>query len=248
MRTLVPRLALAPAMALASLASLGCDDDAASPDAGSAPMVSASVSAPTSTSGEKPTGDTSAAPAQKPKALDPAGLEKSLRCGGQGPCEVLAGFESCEPWSPITQSGDGRWLGYGYVVDKGKQERDWVVVRTRRVALDDVPAGQLPAKLTVTTIPTELEAARSHAAKAIRAFERGDVPTETNAAIRYIKRRKDWQESFTLQAEQNQVYGVIGGGAYLCHHKDLRLFLVKLDGNSAHRGDGVYAILWPVSW
>jgi hypothetical protein len=193
----------------------------------------------------------SAAPAPPPpKPLDVEGLKKALKCGGagHGPCEILDQFASCAKWSPVTQSGDGRWLGKSVNVKKGAFVDDVALLRTRRVPLAEVGPGQLPAKIGLTTIPENQVTERRQAEKAIRAYDRGDVPRPTNQVVEYIKRRKDWPEAFSVAAENNQVYVAVDAGMYLCHHDDQRLLVVKLSSNREHMGDGTYAMLHPVSW
>ena len=108
--------------------------------------------------------------------------------------------------------------------------------------------GQLQVKIGIDTIPDDRDAERRHAEKAIRAFKRGDVATASNQAIRYVKERPDWPEAFAMQARGNEVYAAVAGGAYLCGRKDQRLIVVKRAGSRSHPADGIYAVMWPVTW
>ena len=223
-----------------ALTLTGCDDPKPTPTATSA------TAAATTTS--------SAAPKKqlpKPKPLDVKAMQSALKCGGMGhgPCEVLEEFSSCEKWNPVTQSGDGRWLGESSIVKDGKFVSDLVIMRSKRVPLAEVGPGQLPAKIGVVKIDDSLTVEREHAKKAIRAFKRGDVTKRNiNKAITYIKQRKDWPEAFSIESDQNQVYAAVGAGAYFCAKKDQRLLVVKLSGNREHKADGTYATLYPVQW
>src|SRR5262245_33090585 len=91
------------------------------------PQPQPKPSAPTAISATAtvdPTATPSAAavPTPTPTALDVAELKTALKCGkanAAGPCNVIGQFAECKKWDPVTQSGDGRWLGRGYVVEKG---------------------------------------------------------------------------------------------------------------------------------
>ena len=134
------------------------------------------------------------------------------------------------------------------MVSQSKFIPEFTLLRSKRVAVNQVGPGQIAAKLGVANIPDDRAAEKRHAEKALRAYKRGDVTKAINAAVRYIKQRDDWPEAFALQAEANQIYVAVSGGAYLCARKDQRLIVVKRAGNRTHPADGVYAIMWPVSW
>jgi hypothetical protein len=226
--------------ALLSLSLFACEDSTKK----TAPSA-------TATSEAKAPTKKSAAPAPPPpKPLDVAGLQKALKCGavGHGPCEVLEQFEGCIDWSPVTQSGDGRWLGKSTVVKKGSFVDEVALLRTKRVPLSEVGPGQLPAKIGLTDIPDDRVTEKRQAEKAIRAYDRGDVPRPSNQVIDYIKKRNDWPEAFAMKAEDHQVYVAVDAGMYLCQKDNQRLLAIKLSNNREHRGDGVYAMLHPVSW
>lgn len=226
---------------LTALALGACDD----PNAKTAPTASATAAETTSPP------DKTAAPAPPPpKPLAVADMQKALKCGGvgHGPCEVLEQFAECAEWSPVTQSGDGRWLGKATVVKKGVFVDEVALLRTLRVPLSEVGPGQLPAKIGLTTIPDEDVTEKRQAEKAIRAYDRGDVPRPSNQVIDYIKNKKEWPEAFSMQAEDNQVYVAVEAGMYLCQKDNQRLLAIKLSNDRQHKGDGTYAMLHPVSW
>jgi hypothetical protein len=226
-------------MIAAALVLVACDKGG-----GTAPSATATTTAPA------PTATSTVAAPPPPEALDVETLRKALKCGakGAGPCEVLAGFSSCETFDPVTQSGDGRWLGEAHFVKKGAFVDDWLMMRSRRVAITEVGPGQLMAKIAIAKIDDTYPEEREHAGKAIRAFERGDVPAPTNQAIRFAKERDEWTEAYSMKAAGNQVYAAIQGGTYLCKISKQRVLLVALATDREHPADGTYATLWPVSW
>src|SRR4051812_37636271 len=97
---------------LAALVLGGCDQPASVAPAASASAVASAAPSPSA-----------AEPAAPPPAdLDVAALQKALKCGGEksGACGVLSKFATCTAWNPAVPSGDGRWIGHGYLVDGAK--------------------------------------------------------------------------------------------------------------------------------
>jgi hypothetical protein len=187
---------------------------------------------------------------EKPEPLDLAALKKSLKCSGKtasGPCPVLAKFEKCrDGWSPITQSGDGRWIGHGSVVKKGQFIEDYFMMQSKRVGLADVAPGALGVKVALVEVPDDLESA---AGKAFRALDRGDTVKKGNHAVDHVNERKDWPEAYAQQADRHQVYVAAGSGTFLCGDPETQaVHVVRLAGSQEHQGDGIYATLYPTKW
>jgi len=152
-----------------------------------APSAGAAASAPAGNVAPKPTAE----PLPKPEKLDVAALRAALKCSGKpvaGPCEVLEDFKECGAMNPVTQSGEGRWLGKGYLVKNGAFVEEFTLLRSHGAPASQVGAGTLPARMAIDSIPDERSGERTNAEKAINAFERGDVPLPTNTAIRYVVR------------------------------------------------------------
>ena len=216
---------------------LGCDK-AAQPKP-TKPKASASA---------KSTAQAKAKPKLRPAALNVAQLKAQLKCsgGGHGPCAVLDEMKTCEPLA--LRSADMRWLGKGEVVDKGAFVSEIAMLRMKRVGTATVSPGQLAMKVAIEKLDDDRGTEKTHALKAIRELRRGDVTKATNQAVRYIKNKSEWQESFAMQAEANQAYVTVAGGAYLCLKKDRRMIVVKHAGSQTHPADGLYAVMWPISW
>jgi len=226
----------------AALALVACDDDKPAP-----PTIPTATASDTGRkSAPKPT-----AKPPPPEALKVDELKKSLGCvadAKEGPCAVLAAFTDCVPWAGQTDGGDGRWVGVGYDRHEGKTTEEVTLVRALRVPLDQVGPGQVGAKLTVSSIPSDKPVLIREGKRAIKALFRGDVPLPQNPAMAYINSRKDWAESFAYEAEDNQVFAQEGGGTYFCNLKDQRLLVVKLSNARGKPGDGVYAQVRPTKW
>lgn len=222
----------------------GCD-----PAPGGSGM--AGTSAP-SASATAPAVSSAAEPAPPPPAdLDIAGLQKALGCGGaakSGPCAVLAAMSTCKPWSAEAPSGDGRWIGRGVEIDGKKTTEQFTVLRLRRVSLSEVGAGQLPGRVGLGTIEKEEGSAYSEADRAIRAFERGDVPPKSSPAIARLKEMSQWSEAFVTRTTGGHVYGISQGGLYVCEGSKHELLVVRRASTRAGAGDGLYATVWAATW
>jgi hypothetical protein len=227
---------VAPALAL-----LGCDPPAPAPAVSSASSLSPAPSA----------SSVSAAPAAVLLDLDVASLQKTLKCGGDatsGACGVLTKFASCTEWNPISPSGDGRWLGRGWAVEGAKVTEQFALVRSRRVPTSEVAAGQIGVKIAITDLPKQESSAFEHADRAIRAFERNDVPPRSSPTLEYVKQRTDWPEAFAMRTSGKHVYAIAANGTYYCQGQNRTLLVVQRAATRGSNGDGLYAELWPTSW
>jgi hypothetical protein len=223
--------------AVLALALAACDPPAPASDA----------SAPTTTAAAPPAASAAATPAPTPPDLDVAAQQRALKCGGDtksGACGVVARMASCTPWNAIVPSGDGRWLGRGWLVEGTKTTEQITLVRARRVPTSEVGAGQLGARIAVTDLPKQEGAAFEQAERAIRAYERADVPPRSSPTLDYVKQRSEWPEFAALRTAGGQVYALTANGTYLCQGPNRALLVVQRGAG----GDGLYAELWPTTW
>lgn len=227
------RLLIVLALALAA-----CEKPTASPAA------SASAAPP------PPPTPTAAAPAPAPPDLDLAAVQKALKCGGErtGACGVLAKIATCTAWNPIVPSGDGRWLGHGWLVEGGKTTDHLTLVRARRVPTNDVGPGQLGARISVTELGKQEGQAYEQADRVIRIFERSDTPPRSSPTLEHVKQRADWPESFAMRTAGGQVYALTQNGTYLCEGAKRTVLLVQRGSSHGASADGLYAEVWPTSW
>jgi len=228
-------------LAAIALALFGCDAPTATPAASAS-----AIAAPP----PPPPPQTAAAPPAPPD-VDVAQLQKALKCGGDahsGACGVLAKMASCKAWDPIVPSGDGRWLGRGWVVEGAKTTEQVTVLRARRVPTSEVGPGQLGVRVAIADLPKQEGDAFEQAGRAIRAFERGDVPAKSSPTLEYLKQRTQWSEAAALRTVGGQVYALTPGGAYLCQGPGRAVLIAQRDAAHGANGDGLYAELWPTSW
>jgi hypothetical protein len=228
-------------LAAIPLALFGCDAPTA------APAASASaIAAPA----PPPPPQTAAAPPAPPD-VDVAQIQKALKCGGDarsGVCGVLAKMASCKAWDPIVPSGDGRWLGRGWVVEGAKTTDQVTMLRARRVPTSEVGPGQLGVRIAIADLPKQEGAAFEQADRALRALERADVPPKSSPTLEYVKQRTQWSEAAALRTAGGQVYALTSGGAYLCQSPGRAVLVAQRDPAHGASGDGLYAELWPTSW
>jgi hypothetical protein len=216
--------------------TVGCDK-ATSPTSQSATATSATTAAATTTV---------AAPAKPPPDdLDLAPIDKALACGGKtatGPCRVLDGFKNGKEWSGRAPSGEGRYVGHGYVVAGGKITEEIAIVRTRVIPVDQAPAGQLAVKLAFEKMPDEPAPRRDAAEKAIRAFQRHDVHAKGNTAVSYVNELKDFREVNAMQTKSRRVVALTDELTYIAEASAQSLAILRVKAN------GDYAEVWPTSW
>jgi hypothetical protein len=241
MRCSLPVLASLGASLLVSL--VACSDKPA-------PGASASAS---STASAPPAPTAPAAPRALPDDLPLDPLREALGCAkvdpekAQGPCRVLGLAGTCKPWPGTTQGGDGRYLGRATLVEGTKREARLVILRTRTVPLADVGPGELNAKLAIALVAKD-DAQLGNAERAIKAYERFDVPPKANPAVAWVKSYADFEELPAMRTTTGKVLVLDDAHAMVCEGEQQRLVLVHPAGPAAKKGDGLYAELWPVSW
>ena len=227
-------------LALCALAAAGCDP-APKPDATPAQQTTAAAPPPTAAEPPPP----------PPTDLDVAELKAALKCPAEaksGPCAVLAKMSSCTPWSASVPSGDGRWLGRGWVVAEGKTTEAFMGLRLKTVPTSEVGPGQLPLKIGLAEITKESSDAHANADRALRAFERGDVPPRASPTLTYLKERSEWPDAPARRTQGGHVFAVAQGGAYYCEGPKRTVLAVQQAETRRGSGDGIYAELWATSW
>ena len=186
-----------------------------------------------------------------PDDLDVAAVQKALKCATDaksGACGVLAKYTTCTPWNAVSPSGDARYVGRGTIVEGEKSTESVVVLRAKRVPLNEVGPGQLGVKIGLGEITKEDGSAFGQSGQTIRSFERSDAPGKANATIEYLKQRTVWTEAFASKTVGGQVYAIMRAGTFLCQGARQSLLMVQKAGSRTSSGDGLYAELWAASW
>jgi hypothetical protein len=244
-RAPIPSLpGLAAVLGLAGLAS-ACVNIASSgtpPGASATPSAAVAASAPPVASAAAPKG----------VDADVAGLQKLLHCGPDatsGPCKVLAAMTTCTVWNAVSPSGEGRYIGRGWLVGDGGAEERVTVLRSRSVPAETA-SWQLPVKISIGEIPKDAGPAFAQSGRAVNAYERHDVPPAKNAAIDYLKQKSDWRnDSRAVRTSGSMVETFSDEPAYLCQGPQHDLLLVQQGfGAVGKSADGLYAQLWAATW
>jgi len=145
-------------------------------------------------------------------------------------------------------SGDGRWLGRGYVVEKATVREQPVVLRARRVGTSEVGKGQLGVRLALATLTKEDGAAFEQADRVIRILERHDTPPRGSSIMEYVRTRSAWSEVNAMRASAKRVYALTTYGTYLCQSSQQSVLVVQRDTPKGMSPDGLYAEVWATSW
>jgi hypothetical protein len=191
-------------------------------------------------------------PAPTVADLDVGALSKSLRCaaGGEGgACRVLDAVRKCHAWSATTPSGEGRYIGHGWVVQDGTASDEITILRAHAAPRSELSSWMLPLKIAIARIPADAGPAFAQATKAIDAYARHDVPKVKNAAVDFLKQKSDWPaESPAVRTTGVMVQTFSDRPAFLCEGADQQLVLVQPRAPGTPSGNGLYVELWAASW
>jgi hypothetical protein len=186
--------------------------------------------------------------------LDVAALQKLLHCAPDatsGPCKVLVAMGACAPWNAVSPSGEGRYIGRGWVVQGTATEEHVTILRARTLTASETANGQLPVKISLGEVPSDAGPAYAQAGRAVNAYERHDVPPAKNATVAFLKEKADWpSDSRAMKTTGKMVKTFSDRSAFLCQGAGQDLLMVQLAhaGPAGKIADGLYADLWPSTW
>jgi hypothetical protein len=222
---------------------------------GSPASTPASASARAAESAPPDQGDRAkAAPRPPPPDIDLAQLDKPLGCAGPGgkkACAVIADFAKAGRWTSNRPSGEERWFGRAYMIEKGAERDEYVLLMSRTVPTARVGPDDLPFMLSFAPLPTEFQ------------YEAGKLWSTMSHGVRHRGPKKSpanrYVESYTPTSERG-VANTAGPSvvlitelsedtAYLRRAGMKRLLLVRpAKAASADPGDGTYAEFWQATW
>ena len=191
-----------------------------------------------------------AAPAPPaPQDIDVGALEKELNCQKTGPkqaCRILKEFASAQRFTAHTPSGEGRWVGHSFTVDKGVESERQLIFWSKSVPTSQVGPGDLPVKVGFDFFPDELKA---HAEKLVRTLGRGDPPSPKNQAFPYAKVYVPTKQRVIVNTAGPSVHVTAEESIYI-RAKQLRFVYIVNPSTSRESatGDGLYAELWLADW
>jgi hypothetical protein len=184
-----------------------------------------------------------------PADIDVNALSNDLKCGKTGPkqaCRVIKEFAQAQRFTGQTPSGEGRWVGQVFTVEKGVETERPIILWAKRVPTSQVGPGDLPIKVGHEFFPGELE---SHAEKLVRALMHGDAPSPRNQAFPFAKSLVPTQQRVIVNTNGQSVH-VTSEESIFIRAKALRnVYLVNPStARGANSGDGMYAELWLADW
>jgi hypothetical protein len=178
--------------------------------------------------------------------VDAALIEKQLGCGGakhKEPCRIVDEFTHAARWTLQIPSGEGRWVGRAYSVEKGADKSDLFMLVARQVPTSTVGPTELPIRIGTGSFP---EDKRDAALKLVNALARYDTVPRSNAALAFVKSWSSGNEKGAIMTGGSSVRLVSEQETYIRQGAAQKLLLVTTGKSGT--GDGLYAELWPATW
>jgi hypothetical protein len=184
-----------------------------------------------------------------PPDIDIPALKKKLGCAGdvrRQACRLLNDFADATRFTPQIPSGEGRWIGAAYSLEKTGEKSELVVVSVSQTPTSVVPAGELALSIGIGKLP---EDKRDHGIKLINALSHGDTVSKLNQAAPYVKTWKPPHAQGTMSTTGVSIR-LVNDEAYLRQSSSTRLLLVRLKahGASGDAADANFAELWAAAW
>lgn len=188
-----------------------------------------------------------------PADVDVTKLQQALRCGPKpkGACGVLEAFAQAGRFVLDAPSGEGRWFGRAYVVQKKTEKFEYVTVLGKKLPTARVGPGELPVSIGMDPIPERLI---PFADELWGGLERsnGRRAKRKNPAFGYLHEYAPKAARGTLPTQGTSVetIGEIGEDtSYLRQESLKKVLLVRpASAGDAAPGDGLYATLWMAVW
>ena len=183
-----------------------------------------------------------------PRDLDVAALERDLGCTKTSPlkaCGILKEFAQAQRFTAKTPSGEGRWIGNAFSVEKKVETARHLVLWAKTVPLSQVGPGDLPVKAGFDFIPDGL---KMQSEKLMRALVRSADPPESNPAYQFAKAFVPPPLRTLTNTAGPSVHLTSEQSVYLRFAPPRKVYLVNPAPSTAAAGDGVYAELWLGDW
>jgi hypothetical protein len=190
-----------------------------------------------------------ALPAAVPADLDVAALKRKLACAGdtrRQACRILDEFEQASGFAPKIPSGEGRFIGNSYTLEKGAEKSDLLMLSVSQRPTATVPAGELALQIGTGPIPADRH---DHGVKLANALSHGDTVSKNNQAAPYIKSWKAPDAQGTMQTSGSSVR-LVAEELFLRLGSGSKVLLVHLkpQGAAGSAPEGTFAELWAASW
>jgi hypothetical protein len=186
-------------------------------------------------------------PPPAPADLEVDSLKKKLGCGAgvrKQACRILGEFGAASRFAPQIPSGEGRWIGYAYALEKETKQPELTLLSASQVPTSTVPAGELALQIGTGSIPDDK---RDHGVKLANAVARGDTVPKTNAAAPYLKSWKSPNAQGAMNTSGSSIRLVLQE-IYLRQTTGGKVLLVRLNPSKNGALEGTAAELWATSW
>lgn len=213
------------------------------------PQEKKSVTSVVPSAAPEPAPSVASPPPPAPTDMDVTALERDLNCSKTGPkqaCRILKEFASAQRYTAKTPSGEGRWVGQAYTVEKGVEKEREIILFAKAVPTSQVGPGDLPVKVGFDFFPDEL---KSHAEKLVRALTRGDPPSPKNQAFPYVQSFVPAKQRVIVNTAGQSVHVTTEESIYIRAKAPRSVYMVNpSNSRDAAPGDGMYAELWLAVW
>ncbi|MET0592519.1 MAG: hypothetical protein ABW133_07460, partial [Polyangiaceae bacterium] len=158
---------------LAVLVVTACDK----PSSSGAPSASATAAAPAPSASVNAAAALPAPPS--PSDIDVAALRKKIGCTDtrRAVCRLLGEFADAAPFAPRIPSGEGRFIGTAYSLEKGAEKSELLLLSVAQAPTSTVPPGELALRIGTAPVPDDK---RDHGVKLASALARGDTVPKSN--------------------------------------------------------------------
>jgi hypothetical protein len=188
-----------------------------------------------------------ALPAALPADLDVAALKKKLACAGdthRQSCRILADFEGASRFAPQIPSGEGRYVGNSYRLEKNAEKSELTMLSVSQVPTSTIGPNELALKVGIGPLPDDK---REHGVKLVNALSHGDTVSKLNQAAPYVKAWKPSDARGTMATSGVSVR-TLTDEVYL-RQTSTKILLVRLKAQAGSSSpEATFAEFWPASW
>ena len=188
-----------------------------------------------------------------PPDLDVHALERQLNCshGRHGhACRILREFGQATKGIAQVPSGEGRWMGKTFRVEKGREKVELEVLAASNVPAASVGPTDLPLRVAMAPLPKDKRLIRD-GAKLARALSHGDTVARTNKALPFAKEWTSANGRIAMATDGPSVRLIAEEATYV-RQTGQKVLVIKMKasvpGVVSPPGDGAYAELWAVTW
>jgi hypothetical protein len=185
---------------------------------------------------------------QAPPDLDADALMKQLGCGAgkaKHACPILSEFARGARWTGETPSGEGRWFGNAYTLEKGSEKRAPVILLAKRAPTSQVGPSDLPIRVAVGSLP---ESTWRDAAKLITALSSSSNVSWHNPSVKYVREFSSTTDRGAVATAGASARLISDDAVYLRQGAGRKVLMVRIPTGTAASGDGTYAELWATTW